>query len=270
MGTRVFAIASFAALVVAGCSKGTPADHPDGDTNHPDAHHTADAADHIDAAEVPDAPPGLPDAPGTPDATPPLPDAAPPPDAHLPVSITLTQNIDSTTITDLNSVSCNSGINAENSYYRAFTLSDHGVVGALTINSVGFGVEQALGGITTSQPATIKLYTYTGATGGTTLDSTQFTPLASLNISIADANDTLLSFPMTAIVPAGGTVVMELFIPDATATSDLFFIGSNAAGQIKPSYLRAPDCGAAIPTSVASLGFPNMDQIMTVTGTYTP
>jgi hypothetical protein len=183
-----------------------------------------------------------------------------------PVTITLSQNTDNTTITSLNSVSCNDGQNAENSYYRSFPLADHGVVGAFTISSVSFAIEEASGG---TQPATIKLYSYNGVSGGGTLDSTQFVLLASLNISITDQTATIVSYPMTAIVPAGGTVVMEVLTPDST-TGQIFFIGSNAAGQTKPSYIRAPDCGAAIPTSIANLGFPSMHQIMTITGTYQP
>jgi len=53
-----------------------------------------------------------------------------------------------------------------------------------------------------------------------------------------------------------------VYIPDSTAPATL----SNTSGQTKSGYLRAPECGAGLPTSIASLGFPTMHMIMTVSG----
>src|SRR6185295_11218531 len=47
-------------------------------------------------------------------------------------------------ITPLNSVSCNDGIgHTDNSYFRAFTLSSFGIVGAFNVQSVDIGIEEA-------------------------------------------------------------------------------------------------------------------------------
>src|SRR5687768_11243022 len=59
-------------------------------------------------------------------------------DAPVPVMITLSQ-LTSTTNVAGNSVVCNSG---ENSWYRVFALSDHGVTNAFNVQSVTFGVQE--------------------------------------------------------------------------------------------------------------------------------
>jgi len=255
-------------VVAAGCSKASPsgsADAPFGDD-------TPDAAGHVDG------PPGhfdaVPDATGGIDAST-IPDASSPDAMHTPVNATLTQTTDSTTMT-AGSIACtySFSVTAENSYYRAFTLAEHGVVGPFTISQVSFGVESADGDLLTTQPATLRILRYTG-TVGTTLNLAQTTQLASLPININNAAAPIvLAFPIAATIPANGTFLVELAIPDGDPDGDtfgpVFFIGSNSSGETKSSYLRAPSCGATSPTTIASLGFANRHVIMTVTGTYTP
>ncbi|MBT8492147.1 MAG: hypothetical protein KJO07_03725, partial [Deltaproteobacteria bacterium] len=50
---------------------------------------------------------------------------------------------------------------AENSYYRAFTLDDFDVLGALEVQSVSLGIDEAIGA-GGSQPITIRLHTLNG------------------------------------------------------------------------------------------------------------
>jgi len=49
--------------------------------------------------------------------------------------------------------------------------------------------------------------------------------------------------------------------------SDVFFSGSNNFGETGPTYLAAEGCGITTPTTVASLGFPDMQLILIANGT---
>lgn len=220
--------------------------------------------ENVDAARI-DAAPGAIDAPpGTIDA-PITPIDARVIDAPAIQTITLTQG--PTTITATNSVSCNAGgITAENSYYRAFRLADFGVNTAFTANRIDVGIESATAGIGTSQTIQVKLYTVSGAFPAGVL-----TQIAG---QIATVNNTTtgtvvpVTLSPTGMAPAGATIVAEVFIPDGAATNNSIFIGSNTAAETGPSYIRAPDCGSTQPATLASLGFPAVHMVITVTGTY--
>lgn len=74
---------------------------------------------------------------------------------------TITQS-SSQTITPQNSVSCNAGgIHTDNSYWRAFTLTDSSITGAFAVCAVSIGVEVATAGAMQGgvQPITIRIYT---------------------------------------------------------------------------------------------------------------
>ena len=202
---------------------------------------------------------------------------------------TITQS-SSQAITSLNSVSCNNGIgHTDNSYYRAFTLSSFGISGAWNIQSVDIGVEEASTGNAgvpsngktgfskssgkgskgvkapnATQPISVKLYTSSmafpaGFPGSLTL-------IGQTNTTVADQSLTIINIPVTGTAPAGSQLVVEVFTPNGEAAGNLFFIGSNAAAETGPSYLRAPDCGVNNPTTTAALGFPNMHIVMNVNG----
>jgi HYR domain len=202
---------------------------------------------------------------------------------------TITQS-SSQAITALNSVSCNNGIgHTENSYYRAFTLSSFGIAGQYDVASVDIGVELANAGGTvpppggaassisknnqklglgapsaTSQPITVKLYTSsmpfpTGFPGS-------LTQIGITNTTVNDTSLSIINIPVTGSAPAGSQLVVEILTPDGTAAGNLFFIGSNAAAETGPSYLRAPACGITNPTTTAAIGFPSMHIVMNVNG----
>ena len=199
---------------------------------------------------------------------------------------TITQS-SSQAITALNSVSCNDGVgHTYNSYYRAFTLSSFGITNAYEITSIDIGVEDAISGgagaasakkISKSkkvkgikgiagggQSITVNLYTSSmafpaGFPGSLTLIGTATT-------NVADQSGTILNVPVAGIAPAASQLVVEVFTPDGQAAGNLFFIGSNAAAETGPSYLRAPDCGITVPTTTTALGFPEMHIVMNVNG----
>jgi hypothetical protein len=222
---------------------------------------------------VPDAgPPGTPDGPpiGTPDARPPAPDAQP-------VSITLNETT-SSAIVALNSRACaNSfGVTAENSYYRAFRLSDFGINSAFNVTSVSYAVESAAAEVGTSQGVQVRIYNYTGAVGGAALDTASMSQLAGVASTVPDTTGgESVTANLAATVPAGGAFVAEIFVPNSDPDGDtygnVFYLGSNASGETQPGYIRAPDCGSATPTAFSALGLTvTVDIVMTVTGTYNP
>jgi subtilisin-like proprotein convertase family protein len=196
-------------------------------------------------------------------------------------------------ITPLNSVSCNDGFgHTDNHYWRAFNLPSFSVTGTFHVSSIDIGIEQATAGAgpapahqsrnvtrnnarsaarrqrantpegTTTQPMTVLLHTNTG--GAFPAGTLNF--LNSVTVNVADQAGTVLNVPLTADVPAGSELVVEVFTPDGTATGNLIFIGSNAAAETGPSYLSAPDCGVNSPTTTAALGFPDMHIVMNVNG----
>jgi hypothetical protein len=217
-----------------------------------------------------DGPTGDPD--GSTDTDGPPPDTAPPVDAP-PQMVVLSQNIN--TVPNGTRLGCNQSpgnYTRENSYYRVFTLADHGITGTYQVQSVTFAVNLANAG-GTQQPAQVKIGRYVGTPGGLTLTVADIQPINSANIQIPDGA-TSVTTPITGIVPPGANLIVELAIPDGVAAQNQFFIGTNAAGESKPGYIRAPvmGCDLPAPTSMNYVGQQNdppiakTDLILTVTG----
>ena len=147
------------AFVTACASGGKPGAAPDtGGDDQPDAPGRPDAAD--------------PDAPSHVDAA--MPDAP-----QQPVTVTL-QETTNNSILQGNSAPCNySDVfgnitgTADNTWYRAYQLSDFNITNAFHVTQVTFGVE-----ISTAATAQVKVGSYTGTVGGATIDLGQVTPLA--------------------------------------------------------------------------------------------
>lgn len=164
------------------------------------------------------------------------------------------------------SVACSAGgVTAENSYYRTFNLASFGVTDPFNISQVQIGIESAIAGNQgADQPITMNIYSSTtlGALGS---------PIASQSYSVSNQSLSLLSLPISASVLTGEFTV-EIFVADAitNGAGHRFFIGSNADGQTDPSFIRAPSCGIASPTSLAAIGFPNMHIVMNVVGEAVP
>lgn len=155
----------------------------------------------------------------------------------------------------------------ENSYYRVFTLADHGITGTLHVTQVDVGIDTAIAGTGGQQPGTIRIGTYGGALGGTMLDLALVRMIGSASIQIPDGSATKMTVPITADIAATESMIVELFIPDGRDAGNKFRIGANAAGERKRGYVRGPDCGASVPTTVKSLSpSDEIDLILTVTG----
>lgn len=166
----------------------------------------------------------------------------------------------SQTILGGNSVACNAGgLHTDNNYLRVFDLvADFGINEDIDISSIDFGVETATGS-GGSQPATVNIYTLSGA-----FVYANLTLIASQAISVADQTSTILNVPISATIPAGSLLVVEIFTPDGQGVGNAFFIGSNNLGETAPSYLSAPACGIVEPTELANIGFPGNQYVINV------
>ncbi len=244
---------AIALLALTACASADSGGHVGGvDANHNGSGSGSDATVDIDAPIV-------------------LPIDAPP----QPVQVVLTQST-SMTIDAASSFGCNQTnpqYTKANSYYRVFKLSDSGITTPFTLQKVSFAVQQALAGNSAAdQPLQLKIGTYVGTEGGTTLPGTTTPINASSNLRVPNGNLTMVDVPFTDTIPAGASLIVELAIPDGIAAKNLFFVGTNGGGETKPGYIKAADCSVSTPTSMASIAtansLPPSDLIITVTGTH--
>jgi len=204
------------------------------------------------------------------------PDATPMVDAG-PTMVDMTQ---STSMTgEAGSIACIGSVNGvpqnnrDNSYYRIFDLPALGITNDLLVSKVAIGIESATAGVGTTQPINVKLHTLSGS-----FVAANLTQLVSAPVQVANQTATVLDVNMSATVPGGSLLVVEVEIPDADGgPNHLFFIGSNTLGESAPSYLRSTTCGFAEPVPISTLSVddgmggttnPTMHLIMSVTGTH--
>src|SRR5690606_14390002 len=169
------------------------------------------------------------------------------------------QNIAPVVITQSNSQTIESGAEIacasptsfrNNNVYRNFDLpGDFGIMNGLEVSAVEF----AMGTISTPTgfPITANIYSTTPGSfpGGTlTLQGT-----AVYMATNADY-ETMINLPLSALIPAGEAMVMELVLVDDGTDTNFMRFGCNNAGETGPSYILAPDCGANVPTPLFDLG----------------
>jgi hypothetical protein len=213
----------------------------------------------IDAAPLPDAPPGQ-------------------------MQVTLSQTNDMTMAVE-KGIACSSrdpifnlplGTN-DNSWYRVFKLSDYGITGPFQLQRVTFYSDYAYAGSGTTQPATLKVGTYSGTVEADTLAVGSITNLATQAITIPDADssngvDPPVVINIAATIPAGANLIVELALPDGTDDGNFFYIGVSAGGEAKKGYIRATPsgCNMTTPKALTTAGGMNRPDnaiLMTVTGT---
>ncbi|NLG63538.1 MAG: hypothetical protein GX539_14970 [Candidatus Cloacimonetes bacterium] len=198
-------------------------------------------------------------------------DAPPPPVDTGPTHVTLSQTTE-TTLSG-NSIAC--GITAqdttsENSWYRVFRLADAGVTRELSVISVSFGVQSAVG-----QPEIqVKLGTYAGSTQPPpgVLDTTLITPLNSASVTVPNLTNMMVNVPVSATVAADAKLVVEVFAPDLAEVGKFWLAGA-AGDESAPAYMRAPTCDITQPTQVPTIAAnanlsPVPRFVITVQGTY--
>jgi len=234
---------------VAGCaSGGKPGVAPDtGGDDQADAPSRPDAAD-IDAPSHVDA--AMPDAP------------------QQPVTVTLQETVNNT-IAAADSIACGNGSEtSDNTWYRAFALSDFGITNAFHVTQVSFSIQESAG----TPAVQVKVGSYSGAVGGTTIDLNAITPLNATTATIpATTTGESVAAPIAADIPAGGKLVVQIAAPDLEGTGKYVYIGASNGGENKPGYITSVGCSITAPKrpiDVDPVQFAATDLLILVTGTH--
>jgi hypothetical protein len=163
---------------------------------------------------------------------------------------------------------------SRNSYYRVFQLSNYGINGTFHVTGIDFIVSAAA----KSPVLNVGIGTYTGTTGGQTLNSAG---IALTQTTTFTPSDTSTAVPQHIDIAADitGNLVVEIDQATAGTSSNalMFYIGANEAGESVPGYISTPDCNDAngnaltTPTSMDSLAQgqttpSHADMVLTVTG----
>lgn len=214
-----------------------------------------------------------------------IPDAAPLPDAPPgQQQVTLSQTNDNTLAPEA-TVACGTSFlgvplgTSDNSWYRIFKLSDYGITSDFALQRITFYSDYAYGGTGVTQPATIKIGTYTGTLDGDSIATASINTLQSIPITIPDADSAdgvdppvITDVNPALMIPAGSNLAIELALPDGTDDGNFFYIGVSAGGETHKGYIRATPSGCGFPTpksltSATALNHPNNSILLTVTGT---
>lgn len=162
----------------------------------------------------------------------------------------------------------------QNSYYRIFPLADFNITKALHVTNVSFQVEQSTPGDGVSQPAEVRVGTYSGTINAASFPTSQLTQVAVAPIAIP-ANATIVNTAIAMFNPSNFTIApgtnmyVEIFIPDGRPAGNIFYIGSNAGTETHPSYINAADCGLNSPTTYdTSVGTPAIRLLIKVDGEF--
>ena len=158
---------------------------------------------------------------------------------------------------------CTSISSYENHWYRRFDLSaGHGVAKEFLVSEVVVGVDHA-----TSADGILP-----GRVDVWAIDKTDpllvanLEPLASVPVNWDRASDlSLLTVPVTAVVPVGKDLVIEA-MADAGTDGEFFSVGANSEPELADDYLLAPQCGAFVPTRVSALGSPSSNHVLYARG----
>jgi hypothetical protein len=173
-------------------------------------------------------------------------------DSPAPREVTLSQAL-SMDVTD--GLACENAMRVrENSFYRAFKLSDYAIAGALHLKMVTFGVYLATAGMSAGrQSVQIRIYTHAGVPDPSFLDTTKMSPVtvAGRDIDVLDsASPTVIDHAVSADIPAGtSAIVAELFVNDGVAAESRLLFGANTQGDRAPAYHRAVCNPTAKPTA---------------------
>jgi len=213
----------------------------------------------------------------------PLPDAAPLPDAPPGQQQVTLEQTNNNTLASGATVACSASIGGipiytrDNSWYRVFKLTDYGITGAFALQRITFYSDYAYAGSGTTQPASLKIGTYSGTVDADTLTTASIANLMTVPITIPDADssdgvDPPVITDVTVNIPASSNLVVEVALPDGNTTNNLYYIGVSAGGETRKGYIRATPsgCNMTMPKSLTSAGglnFPDNAVLLSVTGT---
>lgn len=165
--------------------------------------------------------------------------------------ILVTYQVDNT-VDGVSGVACPTG---PNSYLRAFDLvNDFNINSDFNLQSVDVGFQVNAAGVVFEAKANI--YTFDGQNLDiNNPDDFLFENLnliASSNFSVdTDNGDQVVTVPISAVIPAGQTAVLEVF---TEVGSDITFPGANPNVTGGSSFLAGPACGISEPADVRFVG----------------
>lgn len=180
---------------------------------------------------------------------------------------TLDQN-SSDTIKLQTAITCrnnNTGFTTANSYYRVF---DPGTTTDFHVTTVGFQVENCQGSAGNGQVVTVKIGTYNGSVGASSLTVASMATLATnAAVQVPEVAEVAanVNAPISATIPAGQKMFVEI---DSPADNSTVFMGVNTATETAPGYIMAPDCNVNVPTNYSTAVGTQNSLLLTVTGTY--
>ena len=168
-------------------------------------------------------------------------------------------------------LACNSGgtttpTSSDNRYYRVFNLSTFGITTDYNVTNVQFGVSSLTnptlpGGF----PVTVKIYSTTN-TNFPTGFPTGYTQLSSVTTNVLPANvGTLVTVPISATIPVGSRMVVEVgYVAQTAASLNRIFLAANSDGESGPSYIASTACTLPTPVTLTSIGATNAHFVMRV------
>jgi hypothetical protein len=136
---------------------------------------------------------------------------------------------------------------SRNSYYRVFQLSNYGINGTFHVTGIDFIVSAAAN----NPQLTVGIGTYTGTTGGNTINSAGIT-LTQTTTFTPTATTTAVPQHLDIAADITGNLIIEIDQKTAgTATTPyLFYMGANSGGESAPGYISSADCTLTTPTSM--------------------
>lgn len=167
-------------------------------------------------------------------------------------------------------IACNSAVvtSSDNRYFRFFNLASFSITGDYTISSVQYGVQSlTIPTLAGGFPVTVKIYatTNTNFPVGYPAGYTELTQITT-NIQLTDV-ETLMSIPITATIPAGSNLLVEVgYVAQEPASGNRIFLSANDLGETDDTYISSTACVIVNPSTMDSIGFPDAHLVLSVTG----
>ena len=167
---------------------------------------------------------------------------------------------------------------APNNYYRVFDLAAFDITRDFRVHQVRFQVEHCdqLNG-TAGATVVVRVGTYSG-TPGETLTLANMVVLASVNgVAIPEIIEdpgpppvsagVTVTVPISATIPVGQKLFVEVDAPDGNALYELF-MGANNDGEMGFGYVLAPTCSINVPTNISTIAGSPLHLLISVSGSY--
>lgn len=177
--------------------------------------------------------------------------------ATVGAQITITQSTDNNTVVAGNAIACQNGFGftGPNHHFRAYNTSNQGLFANFSVVAVRFGVENAFSLDSSGVRMTMRIYS--DPTPGSLATTADLVQLAEESFVLADQSQTIVERPFACppVFPVNGSddIVVEIVAEDGRFVGKAFFVGSNALGESKPSFITAPTCAINVPVDMQSL-----------------